>query len=610
MAEKSDRPPSFMAPAATAGASTDTGPIRIARFDQEHPAGTPETGPIADPIGDLSGAATGEDGDDDAPQRHRMGRVGAYAAGLSRRNLLLAGAAGAVATTGAGTAVLRSLTGGAPAPAAAVTGEAPSPFVGTPKAPAAVVPGSVLALPRNLSTDLLVRRVTYGATPGLLDDVDRIGPRKWLADQLDPAGLRDPGGDAVRELFPTLGWSVRQVHERLAPGDGRVMAELGAAHVGRAVWSSRQLFEVLVDLWSNQLNVTSPAGAVWDTRHRFDADVVRAHALGSYEDLLVAAAIHPAMLSHLDGDSSAGSRPNENYARALLEQHTLGDGGFDERDVHRTALLFTGWRVENGTAVYDLTRHFTGELRILRFSHPNATAAAGRDAQERFLRHLARQPRTARTVARALAVRFVSDDPPDALVERLAQVYTTGGTAILPMLRALFSSPELADSAGEKVRRPFERLAATVRALDVDPPGGAGGATALYDALQAAAHQPLASPGVAGYPDVAAAWQSPAAALALFDVTSGLAHGRSPAGLRLPRPGRLADGATDRDGVVGAVARRVLGRAPSSRETGAARLLLSATRLPDTFRAGSAEQEQTAALVATLLLTSPAHLVR
>jgi uncharacterized protein (DUF1800 family) len=604
MAEESDRPPSFMASSGTGDASTDTGAVRIARFDGEHPAGTPETGPIADLVCDLA-ASPGDDADDgaddDVAARRRRGRISGHSAGMSRRNLVLAGAVGVATATGAGGVVLRSLTRtDAPLPAAARLGDDPSPILGVPKAPAAVVPGGALALPKNLSTDLLVRRATYGATPGLLDEVDRTGPREWLTRQLDPAGLKDPRGDAVRRLFPTLGWSVLEVHERVSPGDGTVMADLGAAHAGRAMWSSRQLSEVLVDLWSNHFNVTCPHPSVWDTRHRYDAEVIRAHALGSFEDLLVASAVHPAMLGYLDGGDSAGSRPNENYARALLEHHTLGEGGFDERDVHRTALLFTGWRVQDGAAVYDLSRHFAGRLEILGFEHPNPSAAAGRDAQLAFLRYLARHPRTARTVARALAVRFVADSPPSALVERLAQVYTTGRTAILPMLRALFSAPELADSAGEKVRRPFERLAATVRALDVPVPDDAGVVRGLADRLAAAAHRPLAFPGAGGYPDVAAAWQSPAAALELLDATSGLVRRRRV----------LDDPPTERDDVIEAVARRVLGRAPSPAERSGARTLLAGTRLPERFRAGSPEQDDTVALAATLLLTSPAHLVR
>jgi uncharacterized protein (DUF1800 family) len=599
---------------ATAEPTTTTGPIRIARFDQEHPAGTPETGPIADLTADPSAdPVVPPDGPGTPGWPGRRGRASAIVSGMSRRNLVLAGAVGAATAAGAGTVVLRAITGtSSPTAPPAEDEGAPSPIQGTPRAPAAVVPGGVLALPDDLTTDLLLRRVTYGATPGLVGAVDRIGAQDWLARQLDPATVRDPGGEQVARLFPDLGLSTPEARSRLEDGDVRLLAELRAAHVGRAIWSSRQLFEILVDHWSNVLNLPAGDGALWDTRHRFDTDVVRANALASYEELLVAAAIHPAMLVALDGTESRGTRPNERYARELLEHHTVGaDAGFSERDVHRTALLFTGWRAVDGAAVYDLSRHFVGELKIMRFTHRNGSAAEGRPAQHALLRYLANHPRTARTVAHGLAVRFVSDDPPDSLVERLAQVYTVGRTAILPVLRALFSSPELAESAGEKVRRPFERLAATVRALDAPVPGDRRPVTDLSSSLQAAGHLPLASPLPGGYPDVAAAWQSPGAALEQLNATSALVHGQWPERLGLPGPGRLlAEKPGDRDGVVDAVARRVLGRAPTAAERAGARALLEGTRLPATFRAGSAEQEETVALVATLLLCSPSHLTR
>jgi hypothetical protein len=577
-----------------------TAPVRIARFDQEHPEGTPDSGPID---GLTSMLEQAEEAGDRAADR----------AGAPRRRFLLAGVIG-VATAGtAGVAIRTALTSNdAGSPASGNLNRAPATNSGPPKAPAAVTPGSALSLPDGLSTDLLLRRVTYGLTPGMADAVGRVGLQKWLAGQLDPASVKDPDGDAVAALFPDLGWSTEMVRSQLGPGDQKVMKDLGAAHVGRAIWSSRQLYEVLVDFWSNHLNVPNLRGDLWDTRHRYDADVVRRNAIGSYEDLLVASATHPAMLTFLDGSRSTGAEPNENYARELLEQHTVGvDGGYGERDVQRAALLFTGWKVEEGQAIYDLERHFVGEVRVMRFVHPNATAAAGRTAQRAFLAYLANHPNTARTIARKLAVRFVSDQPPDSLVERLAQVYTAGGTQILPVLRALFSSPELAESAGEKVRRPFERLASTVRVLDIGVPEKPQSLADLYFWLQPSGHLPLASQRADGYPDVASAWLSPATALEQLNTTSSLVHAWWPTTLGLPGPGRLLENAPrDRAAVIEAVGRRVLGRPPSSSERSAARTLLSGTRLPESFGDGSWEQEETIALAATLFLTSPTHLSR
>jgi len=191
-------PPTFMAPPDASGEHDtmpidlpmDTVPVRIARFDQEHPAGTPDTGPIQ--------GLTPEP--EPAPETSPADRrAGAPESGLSRRNLLLYGAAGAAAAGGAGTVVVRTLltSSGTGSVLGNTLGDDRSPIVGRPKAPAAVVPGGALALPKNLSTDLLLRRVTYGLTPGLADAVDRAGAQDWLTGQLDPASVKDPDGDAM-----------------------------------------------------------------------------------------------------------------------------------------------------------------------------------------------------------------------------------------------------------------------------------------------------------------------------------------------------------------------------------------------------------------------------
>jgi uncharacterized protein (DUF1800 family) len=351
---------------------------------------------------------------------------------------------------------------------------------------------------------------------------------------------------------------------------------------------------------------------VWDTRHRYDADVVRRHALGRFEDLLAASTAHPAMLAFLDGGTSAGAEPNEAHARELLETHTVGPGaGVTERDVRSAALLLTGWRLEAGAAVYDEARHYVGAVGVLGFTHPNPARDAGPAARRDLLRYLANHPRTALSIARKLAVRFVSDDPPAALVERLARVYVAGRTAIVPVLTTLFGSAELADSAGEKVRRPFEWLAATTRMLDVPIGRDTRGLVDLYRTLQPAGHQPLAWPGAEGYADVATAWLSPASWLENLNGTANLVHGWWPDRLPLPGPGKLLDDPpTNRADTVEAVGRQVLGRDPTRAERSAADTLLGGTDLPTTFRRGTWEQEETVALAATLFLSSPAHLTR
>ena len=147
----------------------------------------------------------------------------------------------------------------------------------------------------------------------------------------------------------------------------------GAAAIARAFWSRRQLLEILVDVFSNLLAVTCPSSEVWDNRHRYDAEVIRRHALGRYDDLLVTAVTHPSMLTYLSNATSSKVDPNENLGREVLELHTVGtDAGYTERDVRTSALILTGLSVDwhTGEARYRTGYHHVGPVRVLDFS-PN-----------------------------------------------------------------------------------------------------------------------------------------------------------------------------------------------------------------------------------------------
>jgi hypothetical protein len=174
----------------------------------------------------------------------------------------------------------------------------------------------------------LLRRTTYGVTPGLLADVAAAGgPAGWLEQQLDPARIADTEADTAMAGFPLLALAPHQVDRATTRFGWEAMFQLCAATIARATVSRRQLLEVMVELWSNHLNITCPSSDVWATRAWHDRSVVRPHALGRYEDLLVATATSPAMLRYLDGASSRGDRPNENWGRELLELHTVGRRG-------------------------------------------------------------------------------------------------------------------------------------------------------------------------------------------------------------------------------------------------------------------------------------------
>lgn len=369
----------------------------------------------------------------------------------------------------------------------------------------------------------LARRASWGATPALVAEIGRVGVAAWVDAQLDPlAKVPDTTVDAlVAAQWPRLSLRTWEVHDQYWPNStGDLGNDVIESYVARALWSRRQLLEVMVDFWTNHLVVTAPWGEAWDAVHRFHVDVVRKHALGRYADMLVAAAKHPAMLAQLDNESSTKRAPNENFGREVLELHTVGvDGGYLESDIRRSALVLTGMSTdeESGEYLYRPIRHHRGKLTVLGWTNANASAY-GEGVGVEYLTHLARHPKTARRIATKLAVRFVSDTPPAALVDRLAKVYLAQDTRIAPVLKALLTSAEFAASVGQKTKRPLENMVSTARTLGASPgPDTKAWLGDLIWSARTAGQAPMAWPAPNGYPDVAAAWAGSGATLAVWN---------------------------------------------------------------------------------------------
>jgi len=289
--------------------------------------------------------------------------------------------------------------------------------------------------------------------------------------------------------------------------------------------------------------------------------------------MLKASMRHPAMLTYLDNRVSTKAQPNENYARELMELHTVGLI-YTEADVQAAAKLLTGLTVTTaGQYTYTAARHTTGAVRILGFSHANATAGGGEAAALAFADYLARHPATAKRLATKLCLRFVADQVLATLVAKLAKVYLDNDTRIVPVLRALFTSPEFAASIGQKVRTPFEDLAATVRALGLGPEkSGVKALDALYNNLVNAGNAPFRWSPPNGFPDVAAAWASPSAFLMRCNSHLNLASGWYPR--ELTRPADLLKALVPvlpqtYGGLVDALARRLFGRTLPAAHTAA-----------------------------------------
>jgi uncharacterized protein (DUF1800 family) len=358
----------------------------------------------------------------------------------------------------------------------------------------------------------------------------------------------------------------------------QVVEELQSAKLVRAIYSERQLDEVLVDFWMNHFNVFAGKGPVRFMVESYEAEVIRPHAWGRFEDLLRATAESPAMLFYLDNWLSASShgRPlraqgrrrglNENYARELMELHTIGvDGGYTQKDVTEVARCFTGWTItpprgEDPRFVFRPGLHEPGDRLVL----GRRIRSGGKEEGEEVLRLLARHPSTARFISYKLARRFVADDPPPVLLERAAAIFLDTGGDIRQVVRTIVTSPEFfaADARGVKVKTPLEFVASAARAAGAE----------VTDARVLARR--LAQMGMplylqqppTGYKDTADAWVSTSGLLARLNVALDLAAGVLPGVSRsrfLSTPG-AHDGA-----LVDALAWRLLpaGLSPSTRRT-------------------------------------------
>ena len=302
------------------------------------------------------------------------------------------------------------------------------------------------------------------------------------------SSLKPPQRNAlVQDLPPDL----KEVVGDLENPQRLVNEEIIAQRLTRDIYSNAQLEEVMTDFWLNHFNVflhkneATPYYMV-----SFERDVIRPRALGKFEDLLEATAHSPAMMIYLDNSSSIGPDStaaeraerrqnnkkkreglNENYGRELMELHTLGvNGGYTQADVTQAARILTGWTVERpergGGFQFDPNRHEPGTKVVMGQKFKDHGEEEGRE----LLHMLATRPATAQFISRKLAVRFVSDDPPQALVDRMAKAFLSSNGDIAAVLSAMFHSQEFWDTNvyRAKVKTPIEFVVSAARASNAD----------------------------------------------------------------------------------------------------------------------------------------------
>jgi uncharacterized protein (DUF1800 family) len=494
----------------------------------------------------------------------------------------------------------------------------------------------------------VLNRLGFGARVGDVKKVKAIGLQKYIDQQLNPASINDSVADAkvknldvfgmtTAELFakyPNPGALLQQLEGRnrnqpnaqnpnvqnnvqnpdqmtqdeqrerrqkiaelyqkydLKPA-AQIIPQIVSNRVLRAVYSERQLQEVMVDFWQNHFNVFAGKAAVRWYIPSYERDVLRKNALGNFKDLVVGTAQHPAMLFYLDnfesvspnaqapGRNQNARRPlaqmlginqqqqqqlqqrqrrgiNENYARELMELHTLGvDGGYTQKDIVEVAKCFTGWTiadprgyrraaaatiqgtedrrmdrlqklqgvpddVDSGEFYFNSRWHESGAKNVLGQKIDEGGVKDGLKVIDTLVAH----PSTARFIAKKLAVKFVSDTPSDALVGRVADAFQKSKGDVKTTLRALFSDKEFfaTENYRAKIKSPFELAVSSIRALGADT----NASSAMLAMLNKLGEVPYAYQAPTGYPDTAEDWVNTGALLERLNFAVAIASNRIP----------------------------------------------------------------------------------
>ncbi|MGH7713086.1 MAG: DUF1800 domain-containing protein [Gemmatimonadaceae bacterium] len=328
-----------------------------------------------------------------------------------------------------------------------------------------IAPGTNATNPGKEAISRLVRRVTHGITDEDLQRAKQRGFSRYLEEQLNHTKIDDSAVELfVAGTFPTLTYD----HTQLYNMDQRVIFDhLTRSTFYRAVYSRRQLYERMVEFWSDHFNI------LWDKVQYLQTidqrEVIRKHALGKFPDMLRASAHSVAMLAYLDNTLSRVNRVNQNYAREICELHTLGvDGGYTQTDVEEATRILTGWGVRNrGEFYFDPSGHDFGAKTFMGRSFPaqSPSIGAGGIAEgEQLLTFLVTHPSTAKYIAYKMSRWMLQYEPPATVVDAVAAEYTRTGGDIKAMLRKILTPANLM-AAPAKFKRPNHLIVSSVRAL-------------------------------------------------------------------------------------------------------------------------------------------------
>jgi uncharacterized protein (DUF1800 family) len=368
-----------------------------------------------------------------------------------------------------------------------------------------VVPNENVAAAEDASPlNRLVRRATMGITPAELNRAKAMGYQGWLNYQLNYTRIDDSAvGAYVAQKWPYLAMGSDALSQL---DQGQTRTQLQEAWVYRAAFSQRQLYERMVEFWSDHFNIDIDKATYYKLPD--DRDVIRKYALGKFPDLLKASAHSPAMLYYLDQSASRSAAPNQNYAREIMELHTLGvDGGYTQTDVAELSRVLTGWSIsgtpgQRGTFLYNPALHDNGNKTVLGVNIAGQTGAAGQSEGEQVLDILANHPSTARFIATKMLKWLLDPNPSETQIATIAGVYRATKGDIKAMVRAILNDGWL-PIAPLKFKRPFHYLVSSLRAT---APTTVASMATMNGQMTTMGQTPFGWDTPDGYPDRIAYW--------------------------------------------------------------------------------------------------------
>ena len=429
-------------------------------------------------------------------------------------------------------------------------------------APAPQAPSAGAPAPPIPASYALVNRLTWGASSSAMERWAQADWRSVVQEQLRPGAPSLPREvqqqiDAMRISTTALPDLVQQLEQQRRDADAmrndeekkaaqqayqqelnRLLREASTRHVLRALYATTQVQEEMSWFWLNHFSVHQGKSNLRAMVGDYEEHATRAHALGDFRDLLGAVVLHPAMLRYLDNDQNAVGHVNENFARELMELHTLGvDGGYSQHDVQELARVLTGVGVNLGSANAAQKKELQGyyvRRGLFEFNPARHDFAAkqllGQNLQARglgelseALGRLAMHPSTAHFISRKLALYWLNDAPPEALVRRMAQVYLQQHGNIASTLETLFLSPEFQAASGQKFKDPMRYVVSAVRlAYDQKPVLNVG---PLLNWLNRMGEPLYGRVTPDGYSLLASAWDSPGQMTTRFEIAKAIGSG-------------------------------------------------------------------------------------